>query len=816
MSASSACPCDRLTHPRILFNPPGRTVIAYRVGDYDSFRHALLLSRAEETELIHWRPGGSGDLAVQMIEWWAYLADILTFYNERIATQSYLRTADLPESVGRLIRLLGYRPRPGIGAHGFVAALLDGPTPILLPRGFAIQSKPGPGKQPQVFELDADTRVTAPDVIDADLSPDPRLLAEDGSVLLRGAVTSLRKGDTLLLLKRGWSGETGNHALVTVQQATQEKDPRGQTMTRVTFETAPALPGALAADYRLLRSASFAQVWQFIIESGESVFRTGSGQKQAKLLTGSGKEQAVRRELRAGFSTAHFVSLVRTLRVGDVVWFEMSGSTHLQKLVSVQNRAEVVWYKNDLNDPAKQPDPTKEVPIPVLHTQLDFLPTLSLLFDADRTVGHYDWREVGELIGAPIRTVTGTRLTLDAASRPALFPAGNGLPVFVEDANGQGAAMQGFVGANPASQITLTSQSDPPQLTAPLRVLFDMLSVSRGQSVAKEIMGSGDATIAGQEFVLKKSPLTYLPGDSRSGDGYRSTLIVRVNGVAWTEVPSFYGQPPDAAVFVTREDEQNKTHVLFGDGVYGARLPAGSNNVITDYRFGSGAATPDPGTLIVIMQPQPHLKAIRAPIPLVPGSDPDPPDQVRRYAPQSVLTFGRAVSADDYETIAAQTPGVDRARSYWAWDADAQRAMVTIYVGDTPGAVTAARDALRRAADPNRPVAVRQATALPVALSLAVHADPARDPAAVQGGVAAALCDAQTGLFGAQRVRIGQPIFNSEIEAACLRVPGALAVHALRFFVGGMEDTTEPHDPGEGRFFQLAPTDLNLGVEGAG
>ena len=65
-----------------------------------------------------------------MVEWWAYLADVLTFYNERIANQAYLGTADLPESVNRLIQLLGYRPRPAIGATGMVAALVDGPKPV--------------------------------------------------------------------------------------------------------------------------------------------------------------------------------------------------------------------------------------------------------------------------------------------------------------------------------------------------------------------------------------------------------------------------------------------------------------------------------------------------------------------------------------------------------------------------------------------------------------------------------------------------------------------------------------------------------------
>ena len=166
------CPCGGFAFPLTIFNLPGLTTLAYRAGDYTTFRHALLLPRSGETALTRtdasgavvqvWRPGASGDLAVQMVEWWAYLADVLTFYNERVANQAYLRTADLPESVNHLIRLLGYRPRPGIGATGTLAALAVGPNPFTLRAGFQVQSKPGPGQQPQIFELSTDVTVTPP------------------------------------------------------------------------------------------------------------------------------------------------------------------------------------------------------------------------------------------------------------------------------------------------------------------------------------------------------------------------------------------------------------------------------------------------------------------------------------------------------------------------------------------------------------------------------------------------------------------------------------------------------------------------------
>src|SRR5215472_4369769 len=139
MSGQSICPCGGFVFPMAISNPPGLASIKYRIGDFADFPHALLITpRPGEVALANWRPSAASDLALQMVEWWAYLGDILTFYNQRIANQDYLHTADLPESVGRLIRVLGYRPRPGIGATGKLAALLSGPKPFTLPQGFQI------------------------------------------------------------------------------------------------------------------------------------------------------------------------------------------------------------------------------------------------------------------------------------------------------------------------------------------------------------------------------------------------------------------------------------------------------------------------------------------------------------------------------------------------------------------------------------------------------------------------------------------------------------------------------------------------------
>ncbi len=90
---TSICPCGAFQFPQATCNMSGLPQVSYRVGDFTSFRYELLVPLPGETELTAWRPGASGDLAMQMVEWWAYLADILTFYNERIANEAYLGTA---------------------------------------------------------------------------------------------------------------------------------------------------------------------------------------------------------------------------------------------------------------------------------------------------------------------------------------------------------------------------------------------------------------------------------------------------------------------------------------------------------------------------------------------------------------------------------------------------------------------------------------------------------------------------------------------------------------------------------------------------
>jgi predicted phage baseplate assembly protein len=266
-------------------------------------------------------------------------------------------------------------------------------------------------------------------------------------------------------------------------------------------------------------------------------------------------------------------------------------------------------------------------------------------------------------------------------------------------------------------------------------------------------------------------------------------------------------------VFVTYEDNSGNTHVTFGDGVNGARLPTGTDNVVATYRVGAGAASPPAGQLTVIAQPYPGLGKVLNPVAVGGGADPDPPDAIRRYAPRSVLAFGRAVSVFDFEALAAQTPGVTRASAVWAWNDARQRALVTVYVGDTPAAQKAAQTALSAAGDPNRPVMVIQATEVAVALTLTLVYVAGIDVDQLITDVTAALTDTETGLFGAWNMNVGRTVFDSQIEAAVLAVEGAVAITLMAFEANGSTMTGPIYSPGESGYFTLDPADINLTPE---
>jgi len=74
----------------------------------------------------------------------------------------------------------------------------------------------------------------------------------------------------------------------------------------------------------------------------------------------------------------------------------------------------------------------------------------------------------------------------------------------------------------------------------------------------------------------------------------------------------------------------------------------------------------------------------------------------------------------------------------------------------------------------------------------------------IRADVKSALTDGESGLFAPARLRIGQPVFDSQIEAACLSVEGTVAIIASLFWIGHI-DPGPLHVPAEGAYYALTP-----------
>jgi len=826
--SDAACPCGTSAFPVVICNPAGLPAIAYRTGDYVAFRHRLLQALPGETQLQAWRPGAEGDLAVQMMEWWAYLADILTFYNERLANEAFLSTAVLPESVNHLVQLLGYRPRPALGSSGTLAAILakNARLPLTLPAELQVQSKPGPGQPPQVFELSQPTTVLAPDVIVADVVPLNQSVLGDTAdfVWLAGKVSGIKTGDRFLMINASalTAGTITASAWITVSKTAAATDPLGAPVTQVTF-SAPVtsiLETAAATDYVLLRASQSAPLWGYPPTS--------------PVITGTSVDLA---------------SVARQITAGSVLLFDVNANGVAPTPVVVQSYQEVVWWVDNTGHTqtgiASPPSPPAPIAFP--HAHIVFTAPESNIGSATpaTVTARWGWTPVGQLV--PVLSATdyvytsgGNALvpTQGAAAFPTIAAS-----VLAEDAAGNGVIGTVKPAASTPGAVILAPDTLTPLpdagLASPIEIFFNQLPVTRGKTVLSEAIGSGNPVVAGQDFTLQQSPVTYfLDPASISGDGFSSTVRVRVNGVLWKEVCSFFNQPPNARVFVLREDDQGQTHVTFGDGVNGSLLPTGANNIVATYRYGAGEAAPASETLTVVLTPQPGLKGLRNPLPPTGGAEADPPAKLRKLAPASVLTFDRAVSLDDYATLAATAPGVTRVSADLVFDAAAQRPMVTLWIAGDAGARNAVEKKLAGVAMPNQAFTLKLATAVVIGLSLYYVLDPTMDDATVRAGLTSALTDPDQGVFGVNVVGIGQAIYESQIEAACLGVPGVLAIHQLvisldqpprrRFgfrplprLVGAAAVPAvcggRRHDPGAGNYFSLPndPTHLNLMMEPA-
>jgi predicted phage baseplate assembly protein len=126
--------------------------IDYVTKDYEGFKQGML--NQIPLLLPDWTDRGEADFGVVLIELVAYVADILSYYQDRVANEAFLATATQRRSVTELLRLIGYQIDPGLAAsavvHVDVSANVDVDSDRL---PFQVRTAGRPGEADVRFEV---------------------------------------------------------------------------------------------------------------------------------------------------------------------------------------------------------------------------------------------------------------------------------------------------------------------------------------------------------------------------------------------------------------------------------------------------------------------------------------------------------------------------------------------------------------------------------------------------------------------------------------------------------------------------------------
>lgn len=137
--------------------------------------------------------------------------------------------------------------------------------------------------------------------------------------------------------------------------------------------------------------------------------------------------------------------------------------------------------------------------------------------------------------------------------------------------------------------------------------------------------------------------------------------------VPWAKVDKMSLATPTQSVYTTYVDDENYTHILFGDNASG-RVPPTNVEIYVGYRYGVGASANKLGVNTVNVlnndfATQSGVTVTNTSSP-VGGADVESVESMRYSIPRAAALKQRAVTIDDYVNLALQVPGITKATAY--------------------------------------------------------------------------------------------------------------------------------------------------------
>lgn len=734
----ATCPCDNHVINDCLNISPGLDDLPRQYMTFNDYRTAMLTDIASQPALNGWSGEVEHDLGVMLLDMWSYVLDVTQFYDEKIAEESYIRTAKRAVSTNRIVELLGYKRKPALSSKVKLSVEIDGHDTITLTSGVRFRSEAFDDQPPQVFELISDAEVSPQfnkwqlvDIPDTKF-PGRILVKPKGSGVPRSGILTIVDS----LEEQVWGGYIDS-----IEAYTAADNTKYQEVT-----LAPDISSSL-------------------IDKEVSDLRM--------FLMGLTAHRSPYTDLTTDSNVICLDGVYPQLIKDQPAAFEINGQL-FPFLISSVTKVNLATGITDIEVPA---------------TQIGF--PSSLYPEVNNKAGlrlHFNPISVGKLTGLNKSRLTLNDLQPDVSlKKPAIEMVDSSLSaqLMLIGQGKLGKALSGTISRDDYDNYHFSAGIDTTEfeqpLTVPVSVRGNIITVYRGESVKQEVLGSTDSGSTNNRYKLKKQPLSWIE-DSTSALGARPLLELYVNGVLWKRVDSLFTAKPNDRVYIIETDEKGDSWIRFGDGIKGERPASGVNNIVADYYFGAGEAKPPAGSIHSIAKGAKGLKAVYGATRATGGRDIESPQSIKAHASSSVLTLGRAVSIQDFDALTKSYTGVLGVSSGWAWDPSKQRAVVKIWIIDEGDLdYKTLKSWLSSMSAPNTPIVV--AAAIPLVRDLTINISySSKVPKEItHQAIIQLLQNKEHGLLSKKHIGIHKVLYRSELVKRLQELQGVDAVTSVRF-----------------------------------
>jgi hypothetical protein len=290
---------------------------------------------------------------------------------------------------------------------------------------------------------------------------------------------------------------------------------------------------------------------------------------------------------------------------------------------------------------------------------------------------------------------------------------------------------------------------------------------------------------------LSQSPLTFAsPFDSTAAASAflapaaepKPSLRVRDDRLhPWQVLDDLLSSRESDRVVVPEIERDNTVFLRFGDGQYG--MPASAaTSFQARYRIGNGAAgNVGHDTLAHVLTKSTNIKQVRNPLPARGGRDPETLEHIRQFAPFAFRSQLRAVTEDDYGTMAQRDHAIREARGTLRWTGSWYTAFVSIDAasGDVPAAalVAATKTRLNLFRMAGVDLEVEGSVIAGIRIEMNICVDTAHFQSDVRDAIMRIFisgdqCTGQPGILNPANFTFGQKIYASPLIAAAQAVEG--------------------------------------------